>query len=1294
MTDTDFNTVMPVTSSALMPPYLTDVSHQALVKWKRERQEYEDAVEAHCATTGEDRTKALISVKYSLNRQLLETLCKFEWNTTIEDVTEARIVAELDKIVSNVMNDAIIDVDSIFKTELKMDMRERDVKARVIKYFMKCDEVIMQHGLAGTFSTIAGIKEKCKILKRHLEPAALRDAIDTHHRLVDPSSKTDETKLYSLVKEKALEQEKVFHLLSKRNRQQPRRTDDGTRTMRNSEKPPKPSNNQGFAAERHNEAKSNRLVVKSSATKKSQPSAESKPRTGCFHCGKDHWLSQCPDLDEVAKEALLAERKSKKGANGNGPKRYRTKRLEQSTVPVSDGRTTFLLNDTVEVPCCADSGCDLNIISRKHVELLQAQDSTVELIELDEPVHSQAVGGTTLISTHAIDVRLTINTAAGPVRCQDPKRCLIIESDENEMLVGKLLLVELGIDIEQQLEYLACRGPDDDDSFDGPDGMPPCKPNKVEVVQNVVDALVHDAIDRGVIDDYITTRLYEVLHKHSGWRLELGDDPPARVPPLKIRLKQNATPYRCKVRQYSPDKSAFLEAFNKRLVELGWVFENRESRWCCPALPVRKPSTNEFRQTTDYRPINGMTEPIAGVMPSLEIALEHCKGMMYYAMFDFLKGFWQLPLHRSSQELLSYMTDKGVFTPTRVPQGSSDAALHFQSTVEMVLGNLVNKCVIVWIDDLLVFANSQEELVDATEAVLKKLDEHGLILNPKKSAVFLTEVRWCGRIINKHGIGHDPERIRALREIPTPATAAELQQFLCASTWMRAGLVDYARVARPLQERLDAALAGTRKTKRAAAGIRIELTTEEEQAFEAVKELLSNSATLAYPDPDKQLCLLSDASDRGWGLVVSQVRQWKPDVPIQEQDHELLICMDGNFSGSALNWSVIEKESHPIVHACERLEYLLLRPQGFRLYCDHRNIIFLFSPSKELKKHVRGKLLRWSTKLLEYRYTIEHIAGVHNVWADLISRWGGKQQPAARIHSAKRFTRSKRKHAESVAMTKNDMTPLRPLDQNGFVWPTTDEIGSIQALHVTPKGAVPGNDDLWRVNGLIWIPSDATELIERLLIIAHCGHNGHRGMNVMTNHIRRLFSIGGLSRMVCDFCEKCLLCLHVKGGVVIPRPFSETHHTYERNHTLHWDFLTLGESFGTSRYVLVLKDEATHFAELVECDGPTSEVAATSILDWYSRFGPPSVWVSDSGSHFKSKVISELGRRLKSRLEFILAYTPWKNGSVERVNRDITQVLKALALEFKVSMHDWPYLLPLVQSSINHSPVASLATTC
>ncbi|POM79239.1 Reverse transcriptase-rnase h-integrase [Phytophthora palmivora] len=163
----------------------------------------------------------------------------------------------------------------------------------------------------------------------------------------------------------------------------------------------------------------------------------------------------------------------------------------------------------------------------------------------------------------------------------------------------------------------------------------------------------------------------------------------------------------------------------------------------------------------------------------------------------------------------------------------------------MVLGDLVGKCVIVWIDDLLVFAETADQLVKSIDVILQKLDEHGFILNPKKFSLFLTEVRWCSRIFNKDGIGHDPTRIQALRDVLPTTTAADLQQVLCASNRMRAGLIVYSRVPRPLQERLDVALTGTKKTKRATAGVQFELTQEELSGFAATKDLLANSAMLA-----------------------------------------------------------------------------------------------------------------------------------------------------------------------------------------------------------------------------------------------------------------------------------------------------------------------------------------------------------------------------------------------------------------------------------------------------------------
>ncbi|OWY93630.1 hypothetical protein PHMEG_00036901 [Phytophthora megakarya] len=163
------------------------------------------------------------------------------------------------------------------------------------------------------------------------------------------------------------------------------------------------------------------------------------------------------------------------------------------------------------------------------------------------------------------------------------------------------------------------------------------------------------------------------------------------------------------------------------------------------------------------------------------------------------------------------------------------------------------------------------------------------------------------------------------------------------------------------------------------------------------------------------------------------------------------------------------------------------------------------------------------------------------------------------------------------------------------------------------------------------------------------------------------------------------LCGQVSGNLSsmpsFPRPWSETYRCQVRNQALHWDFLYLGEAYGDLQYLLVLKDDASHYCELVKCETPTSEVAADALMGWHSRFGIPRDWISEQGTHFKNEVIEELCTRMN----------PSINGSVERVNRYILQVLRVLILDYKLNHRDWPRLIPIVQASLNHTAVPSLA---
>eukprot|EP00644_Phytophthora_capsici_P014591 jgi/Phyca11/124561/e_gw1.54.365.1 len=293
--------------------------------------------------------------------------------------------------------------------------------------------------------------------------------------------------------------------------------------------------------------------------------------------------------------------------------------------------------------------------------------------------------------------------------------------------------------------------------------------------------------------------------------------------------------------------------------------------------------------------------------------------------------------------------------------------------MENCFAELLDHHLLIWIDDLLFYSDTIESYLVALERLFDLVYEFGLKLSLKKSSLYQRSVTWCGKVIDENGVRHDPKRIEGLTSMPVPVTAGQLQQFICATNWMRDSLVDYARTVRPLQSLLDRALAGKRKTKRVASGISIALDDDELRSFELVKKLLQSSAMMTHPREQATYCLFTDASDYGWASILTQ-------------EHELLVCKSGSFTGAQLHWSVIEKEALPIVLSCEDLDYLLLRPGGFKVFCDHRNLIHVFAPGQEVKKHVRGKLLRWSVKLMEFRYTIVHIEGANNLWADMLSR--------------------------------------------------------------------------------------------------------------------------------------------------------------------------------------------------------------------------------------------------------------------------------------------------------------------
>jgi RNase H-like domain found in reverse transcriptase len=302
--------------------------------------------------------------------------------------------------------------------------------------------------------------------------------------------------------------------------------------------------------------------------------------------------------------------------------------------------------------------------------------------------------------------------------------------------------------------------------------------------------------------------------------------------------------------------------------------------------------------------------------------------------------------------------------------------------------------------------------------------------------------------------------------MPCPNSGADLQQFMRALNWMRSSMPMYTALVSPLNLFLETVYnAAGAHTKKAAGKL-----TLRDLGWDAVhaetclrcKCALAPATTLAHPRDDKRLCVFTDASQTFWSAEVTQVPSEDLDNPLADQRHEPLAFISGSFKGPSSRWPIVEKEAFAIVETTDRLDYFLLHPNGFSLFCDHRNLQYIFDPlttNPRLGRHSASKLFRWAFMLSVFRYTNEFLPGDCNIWADLMTRWGAPEIAPTLL--ARRFRGIFR-------------APISPSLDSDLEWPDVSAVINAQASATCtpPIGfeARESNSIFASSSGAAWIP--------------------------------------------------------------------------------------------------------------------------------------------------------------------------------------------------------------------------------
>ncbi|KAA3469695.1 DNA/RNA polymerases superfamily protein [Gossypium australe] len=325
-----------------------------------------------------------------------------------------------------------------------------------------------------------------------------------------------------------------------------------------------------------------------------------------------------------------------------------------------------------------------------------------------------------------------------------------------------------------------------------------------------------------------------------------------RLPPIKeiefgIELAPCIAPISIAPYRMTPTELKELKARLQELTDKGFG---------APVLFVKK-KDGSMRLCIDYRQFNKVTVKKKYPLPRINDLFDQLKGATVVSKIDLRSGYYQLRVKDSDVPKTVFRTRYGHYEFLVMLFGLTNAPAIFMDLMNRIFRPYLDKFVVVFIDDILVYFQDENEHAEHLRKALQILRDKQLYAKFSKSEFWIKEVRFLGHIISGDGIRVDPSKISAVVEWKPPRNVTEVRSFLGLAGYYRRFVKGFSMIVTPMIRLLQK-------------DVKFEWTERCQQSFEKLKALLTEAPVLVQPEPGIEFMVYSDASMNGLGCVLMQ----------------------------------------------------------------------------------------------------------------------------------------------------------------------------------------------------------------------------------------------------------------------------------------------------------------------------------------------------------------------------------------------------------------------------------------